>query len=114
MKRLVALAVLLALAAPATAAAPSRLQVSAREWSLTLSRQKLKAGRSLVELVNFGEDAHDLRLRRIGGARTYGTRIARPGEVLELKAKLVPGRYRLWCSLPGHARRGMIAVLTVR
>lgn len=113
MRRLALLAALLALAAPATAAAPARLQVAAREFSLTLSRQKLKAGPAVIELVNFGEDAHDLRLRRAGWPRTYGTRVAQPGEVLRIEATLVPGRYRLWCSLGDHAQRGMTASLLV-
>ena len=102
------------LALPAAAAPPSRLQVVAREFSLTLSRQKLKAGPVIIELVNFGEDVHDLRLRRVGGTRTRGIPIVKPGGHLALVARLPAGRYRLWCSIADHRTRGMHAVLVVR
>jgi plastocyanin len=106
---------LLACAAPATAAAPapSRLQVSAKEFSLTLSRAKLKPGWALVELANYGEDPHDLRLRRIGGTVTRSISTVVPEDQRTLRAKLLPGRYRLWCSLGDHAARGMRAQLVV-
>jgi hypothetical protein len=110
---LAGLALLLALAAPASAGAPSRLQVTAREWSLTLSRQTLRAGPAVIELVNFGQDAHDLRLRRIGATHIAGTRLVQPRDIVRLSLTLAPGRYRLWCSLPGHARLGMTATLRV-
>jgi uncharacterized cupredoxin-like copper-binding protein len=32
----------------------------------------------------------------------------------ELRAMLRPGNWRLWCSLPGHAKAGMRATLIVR
>jgi len=104
----------LAAFALAAAPAPARLQVSADEWGYTLSRQTLKAGPALVELVNFGEDDHDLRFRRVGGTRVYRIARTRPGGVRELGVRLLPGRFTLWCSLPGHRKRGMSAVLLVR
>jgi plastocyanin len=112
---LVATIAALACAVPATAAAPApaRLQVSAKEFSFTLSRAKLKPGWALVELANFGEDPHDLRLRRIGGTVTRSIRTVEPEEQRILRAKLLPGRYRLWCSLGDHASRGMRAQLVV-
>jgi hypothetical protein len=102
------------LAVPAAAAPPARLQVIAREFSLTLSRQKLKAGPAIVELVNFGDDVHDLRLRRFGGTRIRAIRTVRPGEHAALQARLAPGRYVLWCSIADHRARGMHATLLVR
>jgi hypothetical protein len=116
MRRLAAAAlVLLAGAAPASAAAPppARLQVAAKEFSLTLSRAKLKPGWAIVELANYGEDPHDLRLRRIGGTVTRSIALVQPGDQRSLRAKLLPGRYKLWCSLADHAARGMHAQLIV-
>ena len=98
-----------------TLAAPARLQVSADEFSYSLSRQSIKAGPAIVQLVNYGEDEHDLALRRLAaGARTFRIHTTRPGGVRDLELKVAPGRYRLWCSLPGHAARGMSATLVVR
>ena len=51
-----------ALAAPAQAAAPSRLLVEATEFRFTLSRTTVKAGPAIVQLAVRGEDPHDLRL----------------------------------------------------
>jgi hypothetical protein len=110
----IAAAAALGLAVPATAAAPARVQVSAKEFSYTLSRQSIKSGRAILELANYGEDAHDLRLRRVGGTRTYAIGVVQPGAVADLEATLKAGRYRLWCSLADHRARGMTATLVVR
>jgi hypothetical protein len=95
------------------AGAPARLQVTALEWEYRLSRNRIVAGPALVELVNLGEDEHDLRLRRAGGKHTYRVGKILPGERALLSARLRPGRFRLWCSLPHHAERGMTANLRV-
>jgi plastocyanin len=116
MRRLaVAALVVVAGAGPANATAPppARLQVAAKEFSLTLSRAKLKPGWAIVELANYGEDPHDLRLRRIGGTVTRTIAIVQAGDQRSLRVNLLPGRYRLWCSLPDHAARGMQAQLVV-
>jgi hypothetical protein len=107
-------AVALGARADAATRPPARLMVSAKEWSLILSRQKLRSGAARIQLYNAGEDAHDLRIRRVGGKRTLRIGETRPGKVTELRAMLHPGRWRLWCSLPGHAKAGMRATLTVR
>ena len=96
------------------ALAPARVQVSADEFHYTLSRQSLRAGPAIVQLVNYGEDEHDLRLRRKGGTRTYRIGKVGPGRVAELEARLLPGRFTLWCSLSDHRARGMHATLIVR
>ncbi len=95
-------------------AAPARMQVSATEFNLGLSRHSIKAGRALIELANFGEDPHDLRLRRVGGTKIWGTRVVAPEETATLSAKLPPGHYKLWCSLGDHRALGMEATLTVK
>jgi hypothetical protein len=101
-------------AMPATAAAPGRIQVVALEFEYRLSRPQLRAGRwSIIELVNLGEDEHDLRLRRIGGTKTYAIPKLLPGKRGVLGAKLRVGRYRVWCSVADHAARGMRAQLRV-
>jgi plastocyanin len=101
--------------APAAALAPpARVQVSATEFDFALSRQSIKPGRALIELANFGEDAHNLRLKRIGGTKVYGTRTVNAEGTALLSTKLIPGRYHLWCSIADHRARGMEATLVVR
>jgi uncharacterized cupredoxin-like copper-binding protein len=68
----------------------------------------------LIQLQNDGQDVHDLRVRRIGGTRTYAFPLTSPGGRATLSLRLVPGRYRLWCSVANHAQLGMRATLRVR
>jgi hypothetical protein len=94
--------------------APARLQVGADEFGYTLSRLSIPAGPAIVQLANYGEDEHDLRLRRAGGTRTYAIGRVRPGRLGELEARFLPGRFTLWCSLADHRARGMSASLLVK
>jgi plastocyanin len=98
----------------AQAPAPVRAQVVAREFSYSLSRTKVKAGTAVIELANFGQDAHDLRVQRIGARHVAGTPVVQPGARAELTLKLRPGRYSFWCSVADHRARGMRATLIVR
>ena len=102
-------------ALPAQAAAPlARVQVVAVEFHYRLSRVRIPAGPVRIELVNFGQDEHDLRLRRVGGTKVYRLPRALPGEHRILTARLRPGLYRLSCTIADHAARGMQAELRVR
>jgi hypothetical protein len=102
-------------AAGAQQPTPARVQVTADEFTLALSRTTIRRGLAVVELVNLGEDDHDLALRRIAkGARVLRIPATTPGGIRTLEAALTPGRYRLWCTIAGHRRRGMHALLVVR
>lgn len=117
MRRLLPLLAGLALAGtmPAQAAAPlSRVQVVALEFHYRLSRVRVPAGPVRIELANFGEDEHDLQLRRIGGSTVYKLPKALPGQRQILNLRLKPGLYRLTCSIADHAALGMRAQLRVR
>jgi plastocyanin len=94
-------------------AAPARVQVVAHEYSFGLSRLHVKPGTAVIELANFGEDPHDLRVRRVGARHIAGTPVVAPGERAELTVKLAPGRYSFWCSVADHRARGMRATLVV-
>jgi hypothetical protein len=116
----------IALASPATAtaparsgAAPARLLVQATEFRFTVSRTTLRSGAAIVQLVDLGEDPHDLRLVRLdsrgraaGGVR--GIRETLPGATGQWRGRLARGRWRLFCSLPGHQQAGMRATIRVR
>ena len=98
---------------------PARMLVYAQEWSLWPSRTSLPAGRVSVELWNRGQDAHDLRIRRLNrrGAMVGPAQRAAAtssGAISNANWRLRPGRYELYCSMPGHRARGMQTVLTVR
>jgi len=105
-----------ALTTQAAQPAPSfaRLGVGATEFHLVLSRASVKAGRVMIQLQNQGQDVHDLRVRKFGGVRTYSFPLTDPGAQVTRTLKLVPGRYRLWCSVADHRQLGMQTVLRAR
>jgi plastocyanin len=95
------------------APAPARVQVVAKEYSFGLSRLQVKQGPAVIELANFGQDPHDLRLQRAGARHVAGLGVVPPGERAQLSVKLAPGRYSLWCSVANHRQLGMRATLIV-
>ena len=93
----------------------SFVQVTEKELTLTLSRQSVRAGSVSIELVNFGMDTHDLVVQtKAKGAKPMRFKQLDPKGRSERTLKLKPGRYALWCSLPGHKQKGMHATLLVR
>jgi uncharacterized cupredoxin-like copper-binding protein len=107
-------------AAPRHAPAlPARMLVYAQEWSLWPSRSTVPAGKVTVQLWNRGMDAHDLRIRRVDqtGAtvgRVEGVAVTASGQLHQSTWRLGAGTYELYCSMPGHAARGMRARLHVK
>ena len=116
MKRLLVIAAVLLFAAPAEAAAPSRLLVGATEFRFMLSRPTVKPGPAIVQLAIRGEDPHDLKLRKLGAVRAQIASVPEtlPGGVAEWRGRLTTGRWELYCSIEGHKAAGMRTVLKVR
>jgi hypothetical protein len=93
---------------------PRYIGVTTSEFTLVLSRPKLAPGEAIVELVNRGEDPHDLKVAPEGSDEaSLSFPEARPGQVLSGQIHLTEGTWRLWCSLPGHEQAGMVAHLQV-
>jgi plastocyanin len=98
----------------APSSGPARVQVIAKEYSFTLSRPEVPAGEVVLELVNRGEDAHNLHVAEgTAGTEQGATPNTEPGAVRDLHVTLRPGSYTLFCSLPGHEAKGMHATLVV-
>jgi plastocyanin len=98
---------------------PSRMLVYAQEWSLWPSRSTVPAGKVTVQLWNRGMDAHDLRIRRLDQAgamvgRTQGVAVTQSGQLHQSTWRLGTGTYELYCSMPGHAARGMHVRIRVK
>jgi plastocyanin len=93
---------------------PARVQVVAHEFRYALSRVSIKAGAAIIELANAGQDAHDLRMQRVGGKRVYAWPETPAGEISDRAITLLPGTYRLWCSIANHRALGMQATLVVK
>ncbi len=99
--------------ARAASAAGSHLQVTEVEYRLLLSHAIVKAGPVDLETIDRGMDPHDLRLRALDSRGEIAAPLLTPGERWYGVVDLKPGTYRLWCSLPEHARLGMHTTLTV-
>jgi plastocyanin len=99
--------------ATSSATSPSRVQVVAREFSFSLSRVRVRAGTAVIELANFGEDIHDLRVQRVGAKHIAGLGDVSAGGRADLTLKLAPGRYSFWCSVANHRKLGMKTSLVV-
>jgi uncharacterized cupredoxin-like copper-binding protein len=82
---------------------------------LILSRTTVLAGEVKVEFNNaFAEDPHDLLVERAGGSgASYAFPELGAGEVDRRTVALDAGEWRLRCTIPTHAERGMKAALTV-
>ncbi len=108
------LVIALAVTAPSGAARQSQVQVVEKEYSLTLSRLRVSSGKVVVQLVNFGMDDHDLVVQgNAKGSKPVTFATLPPGKLETKTLELIPGRYTLFCSIPGHRALGMVASLTV-
>jgi hypothetical protein len=100
------------LTAAPRAAPLSRVQVVV-EFHYRLSRIRVPSGPVRIELANFGQDEHDLTLRRVGTTKVYNVPSALPGQSETVTLRLKPGLYVLKCTMADHALRGMKAHLRV-
>jgi hypothetical protein len=101
--------------APPPPVLPSFVSVSAKEFSLTLSRPLVGKGSVRVELRNTGEDPHNLVLSPEGTHTPLASfSTLDPGTYERRSVTLGPGRYQLWCSLEGHEAAGMNVTLRVQ
>ena len=100
-------------ATPASPVLSRYVSVTAREFSLTLSRPLVGAGQVTIELRNYGEDPHDLVVERSGAEVGRWGELG-PGAVSAKKVTLGPGSYKLFCAIEGHEQIGMKATLKVQ
>ena len=92
----------------------SRAQVTAVEYKLTLSRTQVNAGTTTIELIDGGQDEHNLHVRSGAGGRDIAAfPTIKPGQHVDEHIELAPGTYTFYCSLPGHEALGMKATFTV-
>ena len=83
-------------------AAAQTVQVTETEFKIALAGYKAKAGKFTFEVKNAGKIPHDLTIK--GGPKT---KLIQPGATAQLVVTLKPGRYHLYCSVPGHEQAGM-------
>jgi uncharacterized cupredoxin-like copper-binding protein len=89
-------------------AKPQVVQVTEKEFKITLATTTLKAGPVTFDVKNVGKLPHDLAIT--GGPKS---KLISPGATGTLKATLKAGPLELYCSVPGHKQAGMDVKLTV-
>src|SRR5207237_9462946 len=95
---------------PTTAPKPqaTKVAVTESEFKIALASTSFKAGKITFDVKNTGKLAHDLAIK--SGQKT---KLIQPGGSAQLAVTLKPGKYHLYCSVPGHEQAGMKADITV-
>jgi uncharacterized cupredoxin-like copper-binding protein len=87
----------------------TKVQVSETEFKITTDLTSFKAGQITFVAKNDGKIPHDLAVKETGDK----TKEIPPGGTAELKVNLKPGKYELYCTIPGHEAAGMKLTITV-
>ena len=82
------------------------VQVSEKEFKITLPSTTLKPGSYTFDLSNDGKIPHDLTIQGLGVTKAH-TPVINGGQHATLKVKLAAGTYDFYCSVPGHKQLGM-------
>jgi uncharacterized cupredoxin-like copper-binding protein len=92
-------------------AAKTTVNVTEKEYAITLTPRRVPVGVVRFVIHNKGLYAHSLAVRV--GTTTKRTPLIKPGNSATLIVTLKRGKAALWCPVPGHAARGMKATLAV-
>ncbi len=96
----------------ASAAEGKAVRVSEVEYKLSVAEKNLRAGTYSFDVKNNGRLQHDLTIGG-PGVKNAATPLIDAGGSAKLHVTLKPGRYDLYCSVPGHKQLGMDAKITV-
>jgi uncharacterized cupredoxin-like copper-binding protein len=87
------------------------VEVVEKEYSIDLpGGEDLKAGKLTFDVANQGAIQHDLAVE---GGKEAKTPLIAAGKQATLQVDLPPGKYKLYCTVPGHEQLGMKAEVTV-
>lgn len=96
------------------AASATTINVTEREYHITLSNMRPAAGTITFSIHNAGHITHQFDVSGGGLKSTAKAGSIAPGKTRTLTVKLSGGKVSVWCPLPGHAALGMKAALTVK
>ena len=101
---------------PPAQAAAQTLQLAANPTGqLSFDKTALSASAGVVRIVlsNPAPLPHNISLQGPGGVNLHGPTVNKGGNS-QVQAKLKPGKYTFYCSVPGHRQAGMQGTLTVK
>lgn len=90
----------------APAAKRGSLQVTEKEYSITVSQATIRPGAYTVEVVNRGRMTHNLNIKGPGVGNWRSPNVS-PGATANVGVTLRAGQYELWCSIDHHRALGM-------
>src|SRR5947207_278939 len=101
--------------APAAAGGAAKTEnVSEKEFSIALAGgSNLKAGKYHFAVANTGKIQHDLAIEG-NGIKETKTPLIDVGKSRSLAVDLKPGKYKFFCTVPGHEQSGMKVEVTVK
>ena len=94
------------------AAGGGTVSVREGEFFIKLSSTEVEAGKIRFRVSNTGKVPHNFVVKTPGGVKktpTFGG-----GKTAKLEVDLKPGKYEVFCSVPGHEPAGMKAQLSVK
>jgi uncharacterized cupredoxin-like copper-binding protein len=98
--------------APATPA--KSVPVTEKEFSIALAGgDNLKTGDYTFDVKNAGKIQHDLTIEG-DGIKEKKTKLIDGGKAAKLAVTLKPGKYKFYCSVPGHEQAGMKVQVSVK
>jgi plastocyanin len=102
---------------------PNAVSVTANDrtdpYGYAPSHTVVKPGELTVQLINKGEDEHNMDMEKVGpgnapeGPIVVAVSAPSNGNSKPTTVSVEPGTYRMWCTLPGHAEKGMETTITV-
>lgn len=120
MKRLLLVSLLVsAFAGVSVATAATTIVIPADKTKLAFAKKALtaKAGKVTLRMPNPSSMPHNIAIRKGVGATGKAIaegKIVGKGGVSKITVTLKRGKYRYFCSVPGHEAGGMWGILTVK
>jgi uncharacterized cupredoxin-like copper-binding protein len=92
----------------------SAYAVTEKEYSIELVGAKsIHAGPLALDVKNVGKVPHDLAIEG-GKGKEPKTPLIDPGKAARLQTNLTAGKYKFYCTVPGHEQLGMKTEVTVK
>jgi uncharacterized cupredoxin-like copper-binding protein len=91
------------------------VEVTLTEWQILPVQIAVKAGRARFVVHNAGTTVHGFEIEGMIDGRKFEEEIEPfpAGQTRTLEVELAPGRYEIYCQVPGHRELGMEGELIV-
>ena len=95
---------------------PDQIHIVLREWSVSVSKSPIRAGRTTFHAMNEGKYQHAFEIE--GNGQEWKVDPIKPAGTATLAADLTPGSYTVYCPIVdthgNHRGRGMTTTLVVQ